>query len=109
MAPKKAPKVMKSPMKAPKAGAKAKAKAASEAMNKGEVANMLGSLKVSKDPAKQELLAFYKGLPRFDAQKAELLKKWKADKSCKWLGEYQESRSQTTSSVAEELSGYVTK
>lgn len=88
---------------------KAKAKAATEVMDKGDVSNMLGSLKVSKDPAKQELLALYKGLPRFDSQKAELLKKWKADKSCKWLGEYREQRSQTTSSTQEELSGYVTK
>lgn len=91
-----------------KATAKAKA-AAAETMDKGEVSNMIGSLKASKDPAKQELLAFYKGLPRFDTQKSELLKKWKADKSCKWLGEYRESRSQQTSSTQEELSGYVTK
>lgn len=89
--------------------AKPKAKSGSEPMDKADVANMLGSLKVSKDPAKKELLALYKGLPRFDSQKAELLKKWKADKSCKWLGEYREQRSQTTSSTQEELSGYVTK
>lgn len=58
---------------------KAKTKAATEAMDKSEAPNMLGSLKASKDPAKQELVNFYKGLPRFDSQKAELLKKWKAD------------------------------
>ena len=81
-----------------------KAKAA-----KAEVSNMLGSLKCSKDPAKQEFLAYYKGLNRFDSQKAELLKKWKVDKSCKWLGEYKESRIQKASSTNEELSGFATK
>ena len=56
-----------------------------EAMDKKEVANMLGTLKCSKDPDKKEMLAYYQSLPRFDGQKQELLKKWKADKSCKWF------------------------
>lgn len=101
-------KVVKDADKA-KAKAKAKADTSSVAMEKGEVSNMLGSLKCSKDPAKQELLAYYKGLSRFDSQKAELLKKWKADKSCKWLGEYKESRTQKASTTNEELSGFATK
>ena len=49
------------------------------------------------------------GLNRFDSQKAELLKKWKVDKSCKWLGEYKESRTQKASITNEELSGFATK
>ena len=73
----------------------------SEAMDKGEVANMLGILKCSNNPEKKEVLAHYKSLPRFDGQKGELLKKWKADKTCKWTGSYKESRSK------EHLSEYV--
>ena len=71
----------------------------SEAMDKKEVANMLGTLKCAKDPEKKEMLAYYKSLPRFDGQKQELLKKWKADKSCKWFGSYKESRSQEHSTT----------
>ena len=81
----------------------------SEAMDKGEVANMLGTLKCAKDPEKKELLAYYKSLPRFDGQKSELLKKWKADKTCKWIGTYKESRSQEHSTTHEEMSGFATK
>jgi hypothetical protein len=68
-----------------KVAAKKAAKSEAAAMDKGEVANMLGSLKGSKDPQKQELLTYYRSLSRFDSQKSELLKKWKADRSCKWL------------------------
>jgi hypothetical protein len=64
-----------------KAAAKKAAKSEAAAMDKGEVANMLGSLKGSKDPQKQELLTYYRSLSRFDSQKSELLKKWKADRS----------------------------
>ena len=81
----------------------------SEAMDKKEVANMLGTLKCSKDPDKKEMLAYYKSLPRFDGQKQELLKKWKADKSCKWFGSYKESRRQEHSTTQEEMSGFATK
>lgn len=73
----------------------------SEAMDKGEVANMLGTLKCAKDPEKKELLAYYKSLPRFDGQKSELLKKW--------IGTYKESRSQEHSTTNEEMSGFATK
>lgn len=81
----------------------------SEAMDKKEVANMLGTLKCSKDPEKKEVLDYYKSLPRFDSQKSELLKKWKADKSCKWFGSYKESRSQEHSTTQEEVPGFATK
>ena len=52
--------------------------------DKKDVSNMLGTLKCSKDPEKKEVLEYYKSLPSFDNQKNELLKMWKADKSCKW-------------------------
>ena len=87
-----------------KVAAKKAAKSEAAAMDKGEVANMLGSLKGSKDPQKQELLTYYRSLSRFDSQKSELLKKWKADRSCKWLGSYMESRTQSASTTNEELS-----
>ena len=92
-----------------KAAAKKAAKSEAAAMDKGEVANMLGSLKGSKDPQKQELLTYYRSLSRFDSQKSELLKKWKADRSCNWLGSYMESRTQMASTTNEELSGFATK
>ena len=80
-----------------------------ETMDKKDVSNMLGTLKCSKDPEKKEVLEYYKSLPRFDGQKNELLKKWKADKSCKWFGSYKESRSQEHSTTHNEFPGFATK
>lgn len=100
------------PAAAPKKGVKKDPKEKNpeaETMDKKDVSNMLGTLKCSKDPEKKELLEFYKSLPRFDSQKNELLKKWKADKSCKWFGSYKESRTQEHSTTHNEFSGFATK
>ena len=48
---------------------------------KRDQANMANQLRNSSDPNKQQILALYQSLPRFDTQKKELLAEWKKIKA----------------------------
>ena len=53
-------------------------------VSKADVSNFLGRLKNSADPNHQKVLLEYQMLPRYDKSKAELIRKWKMDRSCSW-------------------------
>ena len=76
---------------------------------KRDQANMANQLRNSSDPNKQQILALYQSLPRFDKQKKELLAEWKKDKSCKWAAAWSK---RVTASEMEEVktrTGFGTK
>ena len=77
-----------------KAAAKPKVKTAEQAAeDKKDMSNMVTTLKKATPAEKEkvQLLEIYQSLPRFSEEKLKLLKQWKLDKSCKWIGQYQES------------------
>ena len=77
---------------------------------KRDQANMANQLMNSSGPNKQQILALYQSLPRFDKQKKkELLAEWKKDKSCKWAAAWSK---RVTASEMEEVktrTGFGTK
>jgi len=75
-------------------------------LNKGEVSNFLGQLSHSTDPNKKQTLQLYKGLGRFDSQKADILQKWKNDKSCRWVTEFYHEKTSMVVTTTESLQGY---
>lgn len=79
------------------------------AQDKKDQSNMVTQLKKADTPAKCEALKLYQSLPRFSEEKAEMLKKWKLDKSCKWISSYQESRKLTQVTTHQEKDGFATK
>lgn len=79
------------------------------AQDKKDQSNMVTQLKKGDTPAKCEALKLYQSLPRFSEEKAEMLKKWKLDKSCKWISSYQESRKLTQVTTHQEKDGFATK
>jgi len=80
-------------------------------MNKLDVSNFITSLAAAgkTDPAKQQCLDLYKGLARFDGMKAEILAKWKMDKTCKWICNYQQEKTKTVTNSTTILEGFGTK
>lgn len=79
------------------------------AQDKKDQSNMITQLKKGDTPAKCEALQLYTSLPRFSQEKSEMLKKWKLDKSCKWISSYQESRKMTQITTHQEKDGFATK
>ena len=79
------------------------------ASKRKDISCMITSLKNSKDTSKAQLLAKYQSLPRFDPEKNNILKKWKLDKSCKWVSSYMQEVSQEKSCKDTELEGYGTR
>ena len=95
-----------------KATAKPKVKSAEQAAeDKKDVSNMITTLKKSSPAEKEkvQLLEIYQSLPRFSEEKLKLLKQWKLDKSCKWIGQYQESRALTNTTSESIQDGFATK
>ena len=95
-----------------KATAKPKVKPAEEAaQDKKDMSNMLTTLKKATpaDKEKVQLLEIYQSLPRFSEEKLKLLKQWKLDKSCKWIGQYQESRELSNTTSESTQDGFATK
>ena len=70
---------------------------------------MLTQLKGSQDHNKQQVLAKYQSLSRFDPEKAQILRKWKLDKSCKWVSSYYQEMAQEKSAKSKELEGHGTR
>ena len=81
------------------------------AQDKKDMSNMLTQLKkaTSAEKEKVQLLEIYQSLPRFSEEKLKLLKQWKLDKSCKWIGQYQESRALTNTTSESIQDGFATK
>lgn len=81
------------------------------AQDKKDMSNMLTTLKkaTSAEKEKVQLLEIYQSLPRFSEEKLKLLKQWKLDKSCKWIGQYQESRALTNTTSESIQDGFATK
>jgi hypothetical protein len=77
--------------------------------NRKDISNMLTSLKGSSDPNKVQVLQKYQSLSRFDPEKANILKKWKLDKSCKWASSYSQEVTQEKATKHKELEGYGTR
>lgn len=77
--------------------------------NRKDISNMLTSLKGSSDPNKVQVLQKYQSLSRFDPEKANILKKWKLDKSCKWVSSYSQEVTQEKATKHKELEGYGTR
>lgn len=92
---------------APKKGVKKDPEDAAQL--KKDQSNMVTQLKQGDTPEKVETLELYKSLPRFSQEKVDLLKKWKLDRTCKWIGSYKESRSFTSKTTKSEKEGYATK
>ena len=74
-----------------------------------DMSNMLTQLKPSNDTNKKELLAKYQALGRFDPEKANLRRKWKLGKSCRWVANYYQEISQEKTTKRKELEGYGTR
>lgn len=76
-----------------------------------DISNMLTQLRAqaSKDSNKQALLSFYQSLPRFSHAKADILSKWKMDKTCRWANEYTQQLKHSVTTSQKALSGYGTK
>ena len=70
---------------------------------------MLTQLKKSSDPAKQEVLAHYSSLSRYDKQKKELLGLWKGNKSCRWFAGWRKSVTFSEQEKVEARAGFGTK
>lgn len=79
------------------------------AQDKKDQSNMLTQLKKGDTTEKVQTLQLYQSLPRFSDEKLELLKKWKLDKSCKWIASYKETRSMTQTTKHQEKDGFATK
>ena len=82
--------------------------------SRGEVSAMLTALKVkTKDPEtnnlRRQILDIYQNLPRASEEKKELLSKWKADRSCKWVSSYTSSKLETQSLKRSNVAGHGTK
>ena len=95
-----------------KSTAKPKVKSAEEAAaDKRDMSNMVTTLKKanSSEKEKVQLLEIYQNLPRFSEEKLKLLKQWKLDKSCKWVGQYQESRELSNTTSESTQDGFATK
>ena len=95
-----------------KATTKPKVKPAEEAaQDKKDMSNMITTLKkaTSAEKDKVQLLEIYQSLPRFSEEKLKLLKQWKLDKSCKWIGQYQESRELSNTTSESTQDGFATK
>ena len=95
-----------------KTTAKPKVKSADEAaQDKKDMSNMITTLKKapSSEKEKVQLLEIYQSLPRFSEEKLKLLKQWKLDKSCKWIGQYQESRELSNTTSESTQDGFATK
>jgi hypothetical protein len=91
------------------AGGKPPVKDEQAAATRGDISNMLTQLKNSSDPAKQQVLQLYKSQSRFSTEKTAILKKWKMDKSCKWVNTYQQELSHEVVSKDTVLEGYGTR
>ena len=82
--------------------------------SRGEVSAMLTALKVTtKDPEtnnlRRQLLDIYQNLPRVSEEKKDILSKWKADRSCKWVSSYTSSKFETQSVRHSNVIGHGTK
>ena len=51
----------------------------------------------------------YSGMSRFDAEKKDLIEKWKKDKSCKWHQDYAHLRTKKEACLQERMDGFGTK
>ena len=78
-------------------------------VSKADVSNFLGRLKNSADPNHQKVLLEYQMLPRYDKSKAELIRKWKMDRSCSWAHEVKEEEKKETLLANKSLVGWLTK
>ena len=74
-----------------------------------DICNFLTQLKNSNDPNKQHVLSLYKGANKFSPEKAATLRKWKLDKSCKWVTTYQQEVSSETTAKDTGLEGFGTR
>lgn len=93
-----------------KRDAKSKQKDSTQAaQDKKDQSNMLTQLKKGDTTEKVQTLQLYQSLPRFSDEKLELLKKWKLDKTCKWIASYKETRSMTQTTKHQEKDGFATK
>jgi hypothetical protein len=61
------------------------------------------------DSQSQQVLAMYKAKDRFSSEKASILRKWKMDKSCKWVATYQQEKTTETIVKGTVLEGYGTR
>ena len=87
------------------AKAKAKAKAAPP-VDKNTVCNFLTTMKHTDDQSKAAIYDHYKGLGRFDAEKMQIIARWKLDKTCKWATSDLQERTKIESSSSTSLSGF---
>ena len=58
---------------------------------------------------KQAVYSLYSSLKLRDPEKAKILARWQADKTCKWHNEYKKSRSTTDQTADTTISGHGTK
>ena len=78
-------------------------------VSKADVSNVLGRLKNSADPNHQKVLLEYQMQPRYDKSKAELIRRWKMDRSCSWAHEIKEEEKKETLLANNSLVGWITK
>ena len=60
-------------------------------------------------PQYKNLGAIAAAAQRFDPEKAQILRKWKLDKSCKWVSSYYQEMAQEKSAKSKELEGHGTR
>ena len=114
MARKESNKGEKAPKTATSSGSrkrKAKEKETEE-VSDNDTRNFLTQLKNPKgDNVAEKAIVFemYSGMSRFDAEKKELIDRWKKDKTCKWHQEYAHLRTKTEAVIQERMDGYGTK
>ena len=78
-------------------------------VSKADVSNLMGRLKNSSDNSSQKVLLEYQMLPRYDKSKADLVRKWKMDRSCTWAREIKEEENQKTELASNSLVGWLTR
>ena len=79
------------------------------AQERKDLSNFITQLKNSTDPNKMQVYTMYQGMSRFDSQKKEIIRKWKMDKSCKWVNSMEQQISATTEAKSTTLEGWGTK
>ena len=79
--------------------------------NQSNMATQLKNPKGSPEEIKnkQELWTLYSSLSQQSSEKAELLRRWLQDKSCKWINTYKMERNVTNAKLDTTLNGYGTK
>jgi len=77
--------------------------------SKTEISGFLTSAKKTNNQNLKEAYDAYISYGRFDARKAEIIAKWKRDKSCKWVNEYKQTIENTKQKTTSSLQGHGTR